>query len=172
MKTSATTTLWTRATRPRHPMMALLALFTVSLLLMAAGDTSARFNDLGHRLMCTCGCNQILLECNHVGCTVSDTMRKELAGFLDRGDNDSLVLQNFVQKYGATVIAAPPTAGFGWVAWITPFAVLALATWLVVMVVKKWQRRPAAATSSTAAEFLGRQEVEALRARAREETQI
>jgi len=42
---------------------------------MGAGDDGARFNSLGHRLMCVCGCNQILLECNHVGCTYSDRMR-------------------------------------------------------------------------------------------------
>ncbi len=47
---------------------------------LGAGDESARFNSLGHRLMCVCGCNQILLECNHVGCTYSDRMRGELDG--------------------------------------------------------------------------------------------
>ena len=41
-------------------------------------------------LMCACGCNQVLLECNHVGCTYSDRMRDELAAGLERGDNDSL----------------------------------------------------------------------------------
>ena len=40
--------------------------------LLGANGDSARFTDLGHRMMCVCGCNQILLECNHVGCTYSD----------------------------------------------------------------------------------------------------
>jgi len=52
-----------------------LAVFT----LLGAGDQSARFNDLGHKMMCVCGCNQILLECNHVGCAYSERMRAELA---------------------------------------------------------------------------------------------
>jgi cytochrome c-type biogenesis protein CcmH len=138
---------------------------------MAAGDTSKRFNDLGHRMMCTCGCNQILLECNHVGCTKSDTMRAELAAGLDNGDNDSMVLQNFVQKYGNTVIAAPAQSGFGLVAWITPFAALAAATWLVVVVVRRWQRRPAMAMAGAPVDLIGAQEVDALRARARQETE-
>ncbi|PYX69365.1 MAG: C cytochromes biosynthesis protein, partial [Acidobacteria bacterium] len=30
---------------------------------LGAGDESARFNELGHRLMCVRGCKQILLEC-------------------------------------------------------------------------------------------------------------
>ena len=77
--------------------------------------------------MCACGCNQVLLECNHVGCTYSDRMRNELTAAIERGDNDSLVLQSFVQKYGNTVLAAPTTTGFNRIAWIMPFAVFALA---------------------------------------------
>ena len=79
-----------------------LAVFT----LLGAGDQSARVNDLGHRMMCVCGCNQILLECNHVGCAYSERMRAELVAAVDRGDNDDLTLQGFVQKYGTTVMAA------------------------------------------------------------------
>jgi hypothetical protein len=37
-------------------------------LFMGAGDDSARFRSLGHQVMCVCGCNYVLLECNHVGC--------------------------------------------------------------------------------------------------------
>ena len=76
--------------------------------------------------MCVCGCNQVLLECNHVGCTYSDRMRDELAAEFDRGDSDDLVLQAFVQKYGPTVLAAPTTTGFNRVAWIMPYLALVL----------------------------------------------
>ena len=69
------------------------ALAFAVLLLMGAGDDSARFKDLGHRMMCTCGCGQVLLECNHVGCQSSDKMRNELLAALDKGDNDDLILQ-------------------------------------------------------------------------------
>ena len=75
---------------------------------MGAGD-DARFTSLGHKLMCVCGCNQVLLECNHVGCQYSDRMRSELAANVERGDSDDLVLQAFVQKYGPTVLPRPPT---------------------------------------------------------------
>jgi len=51
--------------------------------LLGASDEGARFNNLGHRLMCVCSCNQILLECNHVGCTYSDRMRGELVAALE-----------------------------------------------------------------------------------------
>ena len=120
----------------------LASLFLVLLIFIGAGDESARFNDLGHRMMCVCSCNQILLECNHVGCAYSTRMRNELAAALDRGDNDDLVLQSFVQKYGTVVIAAPTTKGFNRVAWIMPYLALVLGIGGVVLIVRTWRGRP------------------------------
>ena len=65
--------------------------------------------------MCACGCRQILLECNHVGCSYSDRMRDELSTALTRGDSDDLVLQAFVQKYGPRCWPRlPPPASTWW----------------------------------------------------------
>jgi cytochrome c-type biogenesis protein CcmH len=123
---------------------ALMALCLAIVLFMGAGDgLEQRFNNVGHKLMCKCGCNQVLLECNHVGCTYSDRMRNELAAGLDKGDNDDLILQSFVQKYGPTVLAAPTTTGFNRVAWIMPFAVLAGGIFLTIALVRAWKHRPA-----------------------------
>jgi cytochrome c-type biogenesis protein CcmH len=109
--------------------------------LLGAGDQSARVNDLGHRMMCVCGCNQILLECNHVGCAYSDRMRAELVAAVDRGDNDDLTLQAFVQKYGTTVMAAPTKTGFNRVAWIMPYLTLVLGLGTVVLIIGVWRGR-------------------------------
>jgi cytochrome c-type biogenesis protein CcmH/NrfF len=100
--------------------MLTLALFTF----LGAGDEPSRFKDLGHKLMCVCGCSQILLECNHVGCQYSDRMRDELMAAVERGDSDDLTMQAMVQKYGTTVIAAPTAVGFNRVAWIMPYVAL------------------------------------------------
>jgi cytochrome c-type biogenesis protein CcmH len=110
--------------------------------LAGAGDPATRFNVLGHGLMCICSCNQILLECNHVGCPDSDGMRNELMAAVSRGDSDSLVQQAFVQKYGPTVLAAPLTSGFDRTAWIVPFVALGLGFGAVVWVVRSWKNRP------------------------------
>src|SRR5256885_12013198 len=96
------------------------AFLLLLLVLPLTGAGTDRFNSLGHRMMCSCGCGQILLECNHVGCPRSDGMSNELAAGLQRGDSDDLVLQAFVQKYGATILAAPTTTGFNRVAWVMP----------------------------------------------------
>ncbi len=124
----------------RAAQVALLCLAIFAFL--GAGDENARFNDLGHRLMCVCGCNQILLECNHVGCNYSDHMREELIAAIEHGDNDDLVLQAFIQKYGTTVLAAPTQRGFNRVAWIMPYLALVVGLGVVAMVVKAWGRKP------------------------------
>lgn len=131
--------------RPSLPLRRALQVGFLAVALTAflgAGDETSRFNDLGHRMMCVCGCSQILLECNHVGCQYSDKMRGELMASLQRGDSDDLVLQSFVQQYGTTVVAAPATTGFGQVAWIMPYAVLLLGLSLVYLVVRTWKNRP------------------------------
>jgi cytochrome c-type biogenesis protein CcmH len=110
--------------------------------LLGAGDPATRFSEIGHRMMCICGCNQILLECNHVGCPSSDGMRNELTASLTRGDSDSLVEQGFVQKYGPTVLAAPTTKGFDRAAYIVPFAALILGFGLIALVIRAWKNRP------------------------------
>ena len=118
-------------------------LFSASVIaLLGAGDPATRFSEIGHQMMCICGCNQILLECNHVGCPASDGMRNELMAAVTRGDSDSLVEQSFVQKYGPTVLAAPTAKGFDRAAYIVPFIALFLGFGLIVLVIRAWKNRP------------------------------
>jgi cytochrome c-type biogenesis protein CcmH len=138
---------------------------------LGAGDPATRFSEIGHRMMCICGCNQILLECNHVGCPSSDGMRNELMASLTRGDSDSLVEQGFVQKYGPTVLAAPTTKGFDRAAYIIPFAALILGFGLVVLIVLAWKNRPAPAIADGLRPARGA-ELEQFRDQARKETDL
>jgi cytochrome c-type biogenesis protein CcmH/NrfF len=142
------------------------------LLLMGAGDDSARIDRLGHQMMCVCGCNQILLECNHVGCSYSTRMRNELVAAVDSGDSDGVVLEAFIQKYGTTVLAAPTTEG--WVnqaAWIMPFAALVLGILLVAFVVRAWRNRPLPIAAGVPTTVAGA-ELDRFRAQARKETDL
>jgi cytochrome c-type biogenesis protein CcmH/NrfF len=147
-------------------------LFASTLLLMgASGDrTGQRFDRLGHNLMCECGCSQVLLECNHVGCSTSETMRQELKLSMDRGDKDDVVLAGFVSKYGPPVLSAPTTTGFNRVAWIMPIVIFFAGLTGVVLVVRTWKNRTPKPPTGSADSTPG--ELDEFRRRAREETAL
>jgi len=105
---------------------------------LGATDAGSRYLNLNHRLMCTCGCAEILGECNHVGCPESGRELAELSAGIAAGKSDKEILDSFAAKYGATVLAAPTTEGFNLVAWIAPFAVFAAALLGTVLLVRRW----------------------------------
>lgn len=99
--------------------------------------------------MCMCGCNQVLTQCNHVGCTTSTSMLKELDQSVARGDSEDVITQAFVQEFGTKVYAEPPKSGLSLVAWSLPGVYLLVGTVIVIFVILRWRGRstprPAAA---------------------------
>src|SRR2546430_17619368 len=98
----------------------MLAMFAVMPLLITpvgAQQLSDRAKQIGGKFMCMCNCNQVLTQCNHVGCTVSTSMLKELGKRVTRGDSEAAITQGFVQEFGTQVYAEPPKAGMRLVAW-------------------------------------------------------
>jgi len=102
---------------------------------------TARAKALGQRMMCVCGCNEVLTACNHVGCTYSHAMLKELDARVAGGDSDDLILQSFIQEYGAAVLVDPPKKGFTWLVWIAPIVAPLFALFLIWELVRRWRRR-------------------------------
>ena len=119
--------------------------------MLGAGTPSTRFDKLGHKLMCTCGCAEILLECNHMGCPDSPKLIADLRTQLDTGATDSNILSAFAATYGPTVLAAPIRGGFDLVAWIVPFAVLALGALAITWLLRHWRDRHHAEALATPA---------------------
>jgi cytochrome c-type biogenesis protein CcmH len=151
-----------------------LILLSALLLMGASGDNDPggkRFDRLGHALMCQCGCGQVMLECNHVGCSSSEQMRKELKAAMDRGDSDQVILAGFVEKYGPTVLSAPTNKGFDRVAWIMPVVIFFAGLTAVALVVVAWKRstgkNPPPSSPGTA-----NSEMDELRRRVHEETSL
>jgi cytochrome c-type biogenesis protein CcmH len=122
-------------------MSALLLFAAIVIPPFARAQQTDRAKAIGQKLMCVCGCNQILTACNHVGCKYSHTMLQELDQLVTRNESDDLILQAFVQEYGPTVLAEPPTKGFDWAAWIVPIVVPIIALFLVWEVVRRWRHR-------------------------------
>jgi cytochrome c-type biogenesis protein CcmH/NrfF len=116
---------------------ALLCVVTVVML----GAGRSQYDRIGHQLMCSCGCGQILLECNHVSCPASPVMIRELHAQIATGSGDTPILQWFAAKYGAIILAAPIRGGFDNAAWIVPICVFLLATVGTFAIVWLWKRR-------------------------------
>jgi len=100
---------------------------------------------LGLKLMCMCGCGQVLVQCNHINCPSSAPMLKELDDRIARGEPDDLVVQDFIQEYGVAVLSSPPNKGFNRVAWIFPGFAFAAGLGIVLLVILHWRRRVPAA---------------------------
>ena len=151
--------------------IALLCLVTVAML----GAGRSQYDRIGHELMCSCGCGQILLECNHVGCPDSTGMIRELQKQVSSGASDTIILNWFAVKYGPTVLAAPIRGGFDNAAWIIPIGVFLLATAGTFAVVWFWKKRApspglAVAAPARPSTALGPDDA-ALRERIRRETE-
>jgi cytochrome c-type biogenesis protein CcmH len=115
-----------------------LALAVAVCFSLGASDSGARFSNLGHHLMCTCGCAQLLGECDHAGCSGREQENKELLAMIARGDSDDAIFTAFTAKYGATVLAAPTGKGFDVVAWIAPVAVFVAALLGTILLIRRW----------------------------------
>lgn len=160
----------TRARKTAHgvALIAMLAALTVS---PAVAQRSTEAKRIGSRMMCLCGCNQVLTECNHVGCTVSDEMLKKLDQRVALGEPEDLTLQSFVQEYGQRVLADPPAKGFNRLAVIMPIAALSLGGLMLYAVLMKMRRPQTAVAGAPAAPRVSNEELERWRRQADEETE-
>src|ERR1700738_263467 len=136
----------------RHAIFwAVLLCAVASLPLLVSPLTAQQQNDraqqIAGKFMCMCNCNQVLSQCNHVGCTTSTAMLKEVDQGIARGDSEDAITQAFVQEFGTKVYAEPPHSGFSLVAWSMPAVYLAIGLVLVLLVISRWRKRPAHAVS-------------------------
>ena len=144
--------------RPRANYFLVLAALACVGLIVAFAPVALRAQQtdraaaLSGKLMCMCGCGQLLGQCNHIDCPLRGGMIKQLDADVASGESDDLILQDFVQQYGEAVLATPPAKGFNLVAWIIPGAAFAIGLCLVILVVRNWRHRsPASAAAGGAA---------------------
>lgn len=131
-----------------------------------------RAHQIGGKFMCMCSCNQVLTQCNHVGCTTSTAMLKQIDQGLAKGDSEDSITQAFVQEFGTKVYAEPPHSGFSLVAWSMPAVYLAVGLVMVLLIISRWRRRPVHAVANSAqARCISPELLERARAQAARETQ-
>src|SRR6266852_2882577 len=161
-------------TRPVAAITILAMFAVVPLLITPAGaqQLSERAKQVGGKFMCMCNCNQVLTGCNHVGCSTSSAMLKELNASLSRGDSEDAITQMFVQEFGTKVYAEPPKSGFSLVAWVLPSVYLFVGAGVVIFVIARWRKRPPPQVSlAGGAPGISPELLERARARASRETQ-
>ncbi len=121
----------------------------IAIVVTMLGAVHSQYERVGGKLMCACGCGQMLLECNHLGCPDSPGMIQELRQQVASGASDKVILALFAAKYGPTVLAAPIRGGFDDVAWIMPFGIFVAAIAGTLVIVWIWKRRQLATVEPT-----------------------
>jgi cytochrome c-type biogenesis protein CcmH/NrfF len=120
---------------------------------VAWGDTARKptLEALGNEVQCTCGCNAPLNQCPHIDCAekaeMQDFIKKEIAD----GKDETTILQDLSLKYGVQVLSTPPARGFNLAVWILPSVGLLVGLGIVVVLVRRWRRKPAIVPASTVA---------------------
>src|SRR5208283_4104984 len=136
----------------RRNLLALVFVAALSVLpLIAQQQQTDRVKAIGGKFQCMCGCSQVLTQCNHVGCTMSASMLKNLGDWVNRGDSEATITQAFVQQFGTTVYAEPPKSGFSMIAWGMPIFYFVVGAALVIFVISRWRKRPQAVGVDAAA---------------------
>ena len=73
-------------------------------------------------------------------CHYSSPAREKIAAMLASGMNDDQIVDSFVKEQGIKALTVPPAEGFNVLAWVMPFAAIALglgAIWLFLKRIRK-----------------------------------
>ncbi|HXT24302.1 MAG TPA: cytochrome c-type biogenesis protein CcmH [Candidatus Eisenbacteria bacterium] len=150
----------------RKAKIGLLALLPLLLMAPVAqrllADQNDRAHKIGDKLKCMCGgCDQSAAKCYHVGgtysgpCDTAKSMLKEIDAHVAQGKSDEQALQAMITEYGPLAYLEPPKSGFGLVAWLMPILYLLGGTGLVIVIMKRWRKRPAAIAGAAMAAGAG-----------------
>lgn len=121
----------------RIPIMILVALLVCAA--PASVWAASQMANLENALMCKCDdkCGKVLINCT---CDTSKETRKVLMSKLESGLTVDQIVQQYVDKYGETILSAPTKSGFNLSAWIMPFAALVIGGFGVRKVIQSWIR--------------------------------
>jgi cytochrome c-type biogenesis protein CcmH len=78
----------------------------------------------------------------------ANQMRQIIRERLAAGESPAQVREYFVQKYGQWILLSPPKEGFNLLVWVVPFVGLGAGLVFVVIVLRRWSRKPAALPST------------------------
>jgi cytochrome c-type biogenesis protein CcmH len=119
----------------------LLALALLAPPQATAAEPRASLPDIEDEVMC--------LECGTVlnvsTSAVADQEREFIAELIAEGRTKAEIKDALVAEYGPRVLAEPRDDGFQLTAWVVPVLAALAALALVLLIARRWRRRPAAA---------------------------
>jgi len=72
-------------------------------------------------------------------------MLRELGRQIDQDKDDGSIIAFFMDKYGTSVLSAPPASGFNLAAWVMPFLALAIGAIAAITLLRRFRVRWATA---------------------------
>lgn len=123
--------------------MFVTTLLTVLLLTSAFVGTAlaVTYYDVAGEFMCTCGCNNVLKNCENMQCSTKEEMKKVIGGMIKDGKTKDEIVANVRVKYSDKILSAPPREGFNLVAYIAPYVLVMAGLLMVSLVVRTWVAR-------------------------------
>jgi cytochrome c-type biogenesis protein CcmH len=120
--------------------MRLLALACLTALVAAApalaSEERPTLTELENEIYCpTC---KTLLSLSNA--PIAGRMREFISERIAAGDTKSEIKESLVAQFGEEVLAAPPKEGINLLAWILPFAGIAVAGAVVAVLARRWVR--------------------------------
>ncbi|HEX3034839.1 MAG TPA: cytochrome c-type biogenesis protein [Thermodesulfobacteriota bacterium] len=99
-------------------LIALMA-FAIGLFMqnLVADTIDDQVREISHLLMCPVCQGQTVEESNS---NLAEDMRKIIRKKLEEGKSKEEIIAFFVDRYGETILAAPPAKGTNWLLWLLP----------------------------------------------------
>lgn len=91
---------------------------------------------------------------------IARNMKRVIGERIAAGDTKSEIKDRMVEQFGPEVLAAPPRSGFNWLAWLLPFAGLAVGAAAVGVAAWRWSRSRESAVDESFQSRNGRPQVD------------
>lgn len=121
--------------------LGVLLLFSACVL--TAADQN-RVSSISGKVLCDCGCREVLAECSHKVCQRKPALRQEIASAIDLGKSDNQVMAQLAGAHGNEILLTPTFRGFNTLLWIVPVTV-GLAAAILTLTVQRRRRNTKAA---------------------------
>jgi cytochrome c-type biogenesis protein CcmH len=118
-----------------------------------AADNDETVKAIERKLRCTCPCGLDIFTCRTTDftCTYSPALHQEVVALLQAGRSPDQVVEDFVAKYGESILLAPKPRGFGTLGYVLPGALIVAAGSLLAWVLARRSSVPTPSPSAAGA---------------------